>query len=391
MLPFAAMALAASVGAAAASPRPARAPQSPACDGCHGGLGAGGPAPHQAFFAESCTSCHSPTPRGRCAGPSKGWALIADGARLCEDCHGEARQAPAGQSLHTPVRQGKCFSCHVSHGKGKVRLLVAEPPELCLRCHEARAPGPVRAASRLDMQAPTIHGALTNGCRSCHAAGHRGANPKLLLQKSANALCGECHERKDQLPEVHRALETQGCLGCHVPHTSRSPRLLVAPTAAALCLNCHPAMDERPSAHPPVAKRQCTSCHEPHASRDAPLLKADGKKLCRSCHPKIGAASRRHRPLVRRGCETCHVAHGEGPKLLRRPVNEGCERCHAKQRDGLHVKAGPKIHPVSGAADRLHPGRELSCVSCHDPHGGANARFLSAADPAKSCAGCHKT
>ena len=239
-----------------------------------------------------------------------------------------------------------------------------------------------------------ISAACLAACNAATAASgmprHAGRNPKLLLAASIDALCYECHERKDKLPEVHAALTTEGCLGCHVPHTGKTPRLLTAPSAAALCLNCHPRIEERPSVHPPVARHQCTACHEPHGSNDEPLLRADNKKLCRTCHPKVGVVARRHQPLFRRGCESCHLAHGEGPGLLRRPVNALCQRCHAKYLDGAHVRAA-RIHPIAGKPDPLHKGRDLSCVSCHDPHGGANPRFLASPDPATSCAACHKS
>jgi predicted CXXCH cytochrome family protein len=48
---------------------------------------------------------------------------------------------------------------------------------------------------------------------------------------------------------------------------------------------------------------------------------------------------------------------------------------------------GGKIHPLSGVRDPRNPKREMSCVSCHNPHSADNAKLFTAK---RRCQMCHK-
>jgi len=80
----------------------------------------------------------------------------------------------------------------------------------------------------------------------------------------------------------------------------------------------------------------------------------------------------------------CHDPHASRyPRLLRAKVNDVCLDCHLQGRVKTVSRYSPTIelssdyrighpyarHPVRGAPDPLS-GEEMSCLSCHLPHGG---------------------
>jgi predicted CXXCH cytochrome family protein len=87
---------------------------------------------------------------------------------------------------------------------------------------------------------------------------------------------------------------------------------------------------------------------------------------------------------VSRSTQVC-----ENPMLLRRSVNELCLECHLRDSDDATSHDLPVIdlsldnsmghpyerHPVSGSMDPVR-GEEMSCISCHAPHGATLANLL---------------
>jgi predicted CXXCH cytochrome family protein len=107
----------------------------------------------------------------------------------------------------------------------------------------------------------------------------------------------------------------------------------------------------------------------------------------------MDAGKVKHAALERYGCTGCHDPHGTANRyLLAKPVNDLCTSCHPAQNDGLHVTkmAGAKGHVISGLLDPRRPDRQLSCASCHNPHGSDNPKlFYLGATPMEACDGCH--
>ena len=56
-------------------------------------------------------------------------------------------------------------------------------------------------------------------------------------------------------------------------------------------------------------------------------------------------------------------AHGQTP----------CVDCHEDMADTPHPVP---THPISGVPDPSRPGKELTCSSCHDPHGSDHSSLL---------------
>lgn len=124
----------------------------------------------------------------------------------------------------------------------------------------------------------------------------------------------------------------------------------------------------------------------------------DANGVCLSCHSKSDhvrnwfASAHQAQGLK---CSDCHRMHGEvggmgtalasgsqagQPRALesRQQRNENCLRCHRKQ----EAEGGLPYH---------HPVREgkMSCVDCHDPHGGSAGSNLKLANVNDLCFSCH--
>lgn len=362
-------------GQAWAAPRP--------CDTCHAALAARWE-PHREVTA-TCSACHVETGRrGACKGAKRGWSIKAGAGTACLGCHEDLTTAPAGRTLHAAIDGNECLGCHDPHGNAHKHALVAEGTVLCQRCH-AKDAKPSNARARIDLKQKVVHGAVASGgCIGCHS-GHSSKQPHLLAD-AADKLCASCHEAKAaKVP--HKPVTADGCTRCHTAHASGAPGLLKAKTVRELCEGCHPA-GEKASKHKPVAEGQCTGCHDPHGSDEEGMLRAGGNDLCSRCHASMERWTVTHHPVKNRGCVSCHEAHGTGKGLLDRPGNALCSKCHGKIRSGRHIEAAPN-HPVAGKPDPSRPGRDLACISCHDPHGSESDRLLFAEDAQHSCRACH--
>jgi predicted CXXCH cytochrome family protein len=215
--------------------------------------------------------------------------------------------------------------------------------------------------------------------------------------------CLDCHG--DLAPEkgAHPAV-AMGCASCHtgidasdVPHkmTNNRARGLSA-EQPELCYGCHDkSMFEKKVVHAAVGMG-CTGCHNPHASKNPKLLTAEIPGLCYNCHDKGMFSKKVVHPALGMGCTVCHSPHSsDAPSLLVAPVDKLCVTCHEKQSSGKHImsrfSAGDD-HPVRGKADPSKPSRELSCISCHNPHSSAKQKLFvnESVSSENLCLLCHK-
>ena len=177
------------------------------------------------------------------------------------------------------------------------------------------------------------------------------------------------------------------CSACH--KLEPSPEELADPRGATRsCQPCHQRLLEHRVTHRPVAALNCMGCHGLPAGEDGVTVKA----ACTGCHTSFrqaAARSPRVHPLTRDGrCTVCHDPHGsELDGRLRQDVHALCTSCHQKRYEDGH----PVLqHPVRSVEDPLAAGRELSCISCHDPHAGSEPGLLKVVDgKVRRCAECH--
>ncbi len=220
-------------------------------------------------------------------------------------------------------------------------------------------------------------------CTSCH------------IQAGANwAHTG--HARTTlQLPDTPQ--QAHGCEACHGPGSRhildplnkatilRFSSTSIQPVAEqnARCMQCHQG-GQRLHWPNSVHERQqlaCSDCHNPMArlSQRGLLANHDINDTCFACHQQQRAEFNRrsHMPLPegKLSCVDCHNPHGgiTEPLLKTVRVNDTCFECHAEKR-------GPFIWEHAPVRD--------SCLNCHRPHGSNHDMLLDAPRPLL-CQQCH--
>ena len=201
--------------------------------------------------------------------------------------------------------------------------------------------------------------------------------PTSLHRPTAEALCAPCHNMKPTAKQV-----------TDVPDKDNT------------CYTCHKRMGNQKFVHGPVSTYSCVYCHSLQSTSKYAVTKI-GTKLCFDCHlekqKELKAFKFLHGPVAGEMCEVCHDPHySDYPDQLHQPVNKLCLTCHEQVGKGIHAIAlgDGSGHPLSGKTDPSErgKGRELSCVSCHDPHGGkARYYFVTGTDnKMELCQACHK-
>lgn len=327
--------------------------------------------------------------------------------KVCLKCHIAFKDKTAKPSVHTPVKNGECASCHNPHTSSHGKLLDMDAKNICSFCH----------SNVLPEKSQSVHKPAADGeCMKCHDP-HAAASRNNLL-KEGTQLCFSCHklmgERLAKIKHRHSPVE-KGCATCHLAHASGKERFLLKTDERSLCIGCHktdkPIFIKKHLDYP-VAQSRCTGCHDPHgsnvsgilydnvhkpiltrmcnqchdeASSATPLkLKKDGMELCRGCHNdmfnKTFGSNRVHWPLMTKmSCLSCHNPHaGKQKGLLKSNMAQLCGGCH-----GDTMRRQLKI------ASKHEPIMEGNCTACHDPHA-SNFLFLGKKSPDFDlCVTCH--
>lgn len=297
-------------------------------------------------------------------------ATLAGRACATAGCHDTYQQ---GTSVHAPIRDGQCATCHVPSGEADQHafapLTLATIPGLCQQCHPKEQPKHEHFPYR------------TGLCTQCHDP-HRSEHPTLFRQKNDGSLCFQCHDREHILKskQAHGPAAVGGCTLCHNVHGSEERQFLRAPRTD-LCTSCHESIgklvSDAPVHHPPVLQ-SCPNCHDPHGTDNGMHLKAVVPELCFGCHEdirKLAQESKTPHGAIGepRSCLNCHNPHGSHrPKLLEAVPMDLCLKCHQKP---LGKLVGIGDHLLKNP-DHHGPIREGACPSCHNPHGSDNFRML---------------
>jgi predicted CXXCH cytochrome family protein len=242
---------------------------------------------------------------------------------------------------------------------------------------------------------------LPKSCGACHDL-HKTA-PIEPLGLEGQESCAVCHRNiLEKAKKKHSSTANNLCLTCH--QLSVKPWRIGFPGSniEETCLACHTGKRDwrsRKYVHGPLKVGGCTLCHNPHGDENRHQLWADGAAaLCVACHSdKEDLMQKERRPVFVHGiihgpgCVACHDPHATNHQfMLHKPVNELCVSCHP----GLAgITRGHPVggHPVAGPDERRRKGRELSCVSCHDPHGTPHPDLLFETYlGGQFCRKCHK-
>jgi len=92
-----------------------------------------------------------------------------------------------------------------------------------------------------------------------------------------------------------------------------------------------------------------------------------------------------HASAVEKSCGFCHAGHRGVMTLLNADIGALCLGCHSDRMKGGEHKVG--VSPPMVVRDLpLHRG-EITCITCHDPHGKAEAMLRR--PPLVLCSSCH--
>jgi DmsE family decaheme c-type cytochrome len=218
--------------------------------------------------------------------------------------------------------------------------------------------------------------------------------------------CATCHEdaAKAFAKTSHGTRfardKSTGCASCHGPgdaHIQASgaggimnPAKGKAAEANQVCLSCHegkPMQAHWQGSPHQAAGLKCASCHDVHQQHAGTPVQAnrlpganESTQKCVGCHGNVRAAmsQRSAHPLKdgQMSCVSCHNPHGSaGEKLIQKAsTNDLCQSCHQQMR-------GPFLWEHS-------PVRE-DCLTCHKPHG-SNQPSMLQARATQLCQSCHQ-
>ena len=191
-----------------------------------------------------------------------------------------------------------------------------------------------------------------------------------------------------QTKDFSRFVEIQGatkvgqeqCAQCHAD-ISKSYRRTAHSIRDVECEQCHGAG----SLHLAAGGYSKESKDKIISFKDRPAEQANG--ACLSCHSKSEHVrnwfSGAHEAQGLK-CSDCHSIHAEaagGEQRAfesRRTLNDRCLQCHKKQEAQADL---PYHHPIREA--------KMTCVDCHDPHGGSAGNNLKSANGNELCLQCH--
>ena len=251
-----------------------------------------------------------------------------------------------------------------------------------------------------------------SGCESCHGPGKahiEEGDPKKIISfkaKSSKAIsetCLSCHAGKEDHNNFRRGEHWRndvGCTDCHSAHSSpsiggnpgsntlvseavrRNQDLLAANmlkgSEPQLCIGCHSetkAQFSRPFHHKVLEGLiKCSDCHNPHGGFELKQTRlATGTDAgCLKCHTdKQGPFTFEHAPLKVEGCVSCHTPHGAAnAKLLTRStIRQLCLECHSNAHE-IGAPDTPNFHNQATS-------RYQNCTTCHTKiHGSHVDRFF---------------
>lgn len=380
--------------------------QSGPCGACHSfHQYARRPDPQPADPAGTCATCHQ---AGRCAERVTGLPL-GHPLEMSADRASSRRLFTLLTTQPVISRRLVCVSCHDPHLTDHGYFLVDQSDRICGECHPShvtRLAGLHDFASRPDLRnARDRSPAQTGKCGFCH--GIHGTTGPLLWSATA---------RQPENPD-------EMCLACHVgePHAlaSGAPALRhpSGPSTVGKIASADPRFplyDDR-CRQSPNGFVTCASCHDVHGDSrdDRALMRGDNPNqsptACLACHasarPIVSTMHSQEfmqRQLIAanddrsaRFCAPCHVVHDQasGPRVVDQSAEavdqlssnmKLCLECHGAGghstlvRVTWHPVAGlrnvaasgqPGCLPLADNQGRLGQEGQVTCQTCHLPHG----------------------
>ncbi len=210
-----------------------------------------------------------------------------------------------------------------------------------------------------------------------------GNKAKAVLFRTT--LLAEYKPVADRSDRFHNSEYEQNCTSCHdgLPSSDGGEKM------TADCLTCHKAFTQSSKVHGPLEMKDCSSCHSWSKENNAVVVEKGVPGVCADCHSEVtdlAEKSKYPHPIVN-DCLTCHSPHSSNEtNLLKDKVYNTCITCHDKY--GLNH---PVVnHPARYRTISENSSSEISCVSCHNPHGSDNRAMMKVAGGRMAiCLNCH--
>jgi predicted CXXCH cytochrome family protein len=199
----------------------------------------------------------------------------------------------------------------------------------------------------------------------------------------STSLVMESMPTSERTDRFHNSTVEQSCTSCH----DGLPSADNGATMNADCSVCHKEKFGASYLHGPAEMKECGSCHSWSAEKKAVVVEKGVPAVCYDCHDNKQAQvenSKTPHPVASE-CMTCHSSHGSDQNhIVKADVYTLCTGCHEDQKMNHPVGR----HPLRFA--KLGNGEEISCVSCHNPHGTDNdAMFWAPVSRMEMCSACH--
>lgn len=233
---------------------------------------------------------------------------------------------------------------------------------------------------------------LLHGGPSLAQAGADRAAGKAGEEAAPSLTCVDCHA-EIKGTKARPAHHPGPCESCHAGGAAHIQAMLkAAPAKGSIafpdsdkCLACHAGDKKLMNWHFGVhgqLEGGCRACHAIHSSpvNERPSLsynRADRTSaLCLGCHQEVRSQFNMasHHPVKEGGmsCISCHDPHG-GRQTALKSSSEQCLTCHQAQRGPMVFEHAPVVE---------------DCMNCHSPHGSTSRRLLTVSQPA-ACLQCH--
>jgi predicted CXXCH cytochrome family protein len=225
-----------------------------------------------------------------------------------------------------------------------------------------------------------LHAQLLPGANTLYFA---PGGLKTSATSYSTTLVMESKPTSERTGRFHNSTLEQSCTSCH----EGLPSADGGATMKADCAVCHKAKTTATYTHAPAEMKECVSCHSWSAEAKTVVVEKGIPAVCYDCHDtkqqQVESSPVPH--PVAGECLTCHSPHGTGRQhLLKEGIFDLCSSCHEDAK--LNHPVGR--HPARYA--KLKDGEEISCVSCHNPHGSPYKSLLKTSSiPMETCADCH--
>jgi predicted CXXCH cytochrome family protein len=212
------------------------------CTSCHSGhaskdKGLLGPYGHTAFMVKDCKACHDPIKA------KKEITTKIKGQELCFSCHkkDDMKYTYLENDVHVKDVKKPCNICHDYHASEN-KNLTKNAKKICLKCHENTEKRTAFMEKALGTTKCTP--VRERKCFDCHIPVH--SDLPLDYRADGIEMCARCHKSQHEIthPLGNDVIDPRDgkpitCISCHSMHAARDKSLLTFDKDRALCIQCH--------------------------------------------------------------------------------------------------------------------------------------------------------